>query len=434
MKKAIIYIIVIIIIVGLGIFSFIELKEGKSSFVREETKKEEETTSDEDIKEDEVKEEIDYTYINDVVNKYDLNNIKRYIDEEPGLFIEFSKAIIENNNIKDDYKRYVLLQYKVVISNKKYLIKDSFLDSLRKLKIGDSKDVLVKEQALGVYYDDSLSIVLGKGTKKDVILHELMHFIDYRLGNPNVYDGYKCDEVIKRLYDATNDCIVTNLGFNKLISEGGAEYNSAKYNNDEVVLGHYSYFTEIYNLFVYIFGEDKMNDIFYSNSSVAMFAEEITKLGISYEEYQSFVDGINYLAVESNFVGKLEKTEADYYIEALDFVSDVYKKKFNKSWSDDKIFSFLMQYALWNDYYASQKINDTNFTKEEKRIVNVEPNIRMFNKMLPDKTNSYFTSDKAGLIFTMDGKYYISISSIAKMRSSSLICLLAVIVASRANR
>ena len=354
--------------------------------------------------EPEVEEEEDNGIdINKVISDYKLSSIESYINEDKAYFKKFAKAVIDNDKIGSKYKRIVLLQYKVLMSNKKYLNKDYFLNSVKQLTMDEVKKTSV-DGALGTYADYITTINIWKGMEVDVVYHELMHFVDYRINMGSLY--HVCENngkytLMSEYYEY--DCNEVLMPQDRLIVEGGAETNSARY-NDEVTLAHYDTLTPIYNLIAYLIGEDKMNDIFYSSESSPMLFIELNKYGITLKEYEDFMEGINFMAIEDNFVGKVKKSEASYYMDALNFVSNLYKKKNGHDWDKDKEFSTLMNHAVWGFYQAVDYLKDTDFTAAEKKIVEKQPNMDIFKKQV---SSNYTTGYQAGHYLLKNGKHYL---------------------------
>ena len=430
-KKVKIGIIVLLILLlgGLSFFLGLKLnnKEEKNEpkeEVKEEVKEEEEEKVEEEFYDNrpingmeeegssnntppkvEEEEKIDID-VNKVISDYKLSSINSYINEDKEYFKKFAKAVIDNDKIGSKYKRIVLMQYKVIMANKKHLNKDYFLNSVKQLTMDDVKKTSV-DGALGTYSDYNTAINVGNGMEADVAYHELMHFVDYRINMGNLY--HVCYNngkytLMSEYYEY--DCNEVLVPQDRLIVEGGAETNSARY-NDEATISHYGTLTPIYNLIAYLIGEDKMNDIFYSDESSPMLFIELNKYGVTLKEYEDFMEGINFMAIEDNFVGKVKKSEASYYMDALNFVSNLYKKKNGHDWDKDKEFSTLMRHAVWSFYETVNYLKDTDFTAAEKKIVENQPNMDMFKKQV---SSNYTTGYQAGNYLLKNGKNYFVVS------------------------
>lgn len=380
-----------------------KLEESKNEDPQEEKK-------DEELQPEEKKEEqkepildIDVN-IEQVIADYDLEVIRSSIMEDQEYFKWFADAIIKNDKIASDYKRYVFLQYKPVMANKKYLKKDRFLASVKELTISDSSQNIVNG-ALGVYRDYDTSIIIGNGMKKDVLMHELMHFLDWRLGMGNSSVVYK----VGNTYGVTTDdssAEVLVLPYGKLIVEGGAEMNAVRYHNYMVPGGHYAYLMDIYNLLAIIFGENFMNDVYFSGDGNARLFVEMNKYGVTFEEYKTFMENLDYMSVEENFVGRVEKSEADYFLEGLVFVSNLYNKKNGHDWVDDKVFANVMRFAVKGDYLAFSKLGTSGFSGKQKAAINVEINTNVFQQEVDKGLHSnYYTYTN----YLLNGKNYIVI-------------------------
>ncbi len=321
--------------------------------------------------------------------------------EDSEYFKWIADAIIKNDKIAPKYKRYVFLQYKTIMANKKFLNKEIFLISVKELSIKDADGVTVGN-ALGIYQDYETAITIGKSMPDDVLMHELMHFVDYRIGGGNLDVVYFTGD--KYSLDGPGETL--KLPYGKLIIEGGAETNMARYNNYMATVSSYNHLAYIYNLLALMFGEQEMNDIYYSRDGNARLFLEMNKYGITYEEYCKFMDDLDYMSTEANFVGIVTKREAEYYLEALEFVSNLYNKKYGHSWADDPTFSNVMRFAIQGDYEGRELIPKSGFNEKEKALLNVRIDTNVFQKQV-DKgyTSSYYSYT----YYYLNGKHYISI-------------------------
>ena len=386
----------------------IEKKEDEKSGEKpkEEVPPKKDTTPKETEEDRRKKEIIASVDLEQVVKDYDLEVIRSYIMKDPDYFKLCANAIIKNEKIAPKYKRDVLLLFKVIIENSKFLIKDPFIVSLNDLSITDANEVTVDE-ALGVYKNLTTSITIGKGIKEDVLLHELMHFVDYRIGYGNTHDICKIGDKYSLPSKTDEPCDLLTLPYGKLIIEGGAEANTARYFGDMVPSSHYKYLVYLYNLLALILGENIMNDIYYSPESTASLFIEMSKYGVTYDEYRAFLDGIDYMSVESNFVGSVQKREAEYFLDALEFVSNLYIKKNGHDWVDDRVFANVMRFAIKGDYEAIQVLNKSALSDRQKAVVSVDINTNVFeqHKGGSGYNTNYFTYN----YYLLNGKHYIGI-------------------------
>ena len=182
-----------------------------------------------------------------------------------------------------------------VALNKQYLDEDYFLTSLKNLSI-NKKDKLDEEGNLGLYYDSDKRIDILTD-ENNVIYHEITHFIDFSF-NPNTYNTiFKCNdkyipsyEYNKLTYDKTKDCEISISLDPNFIVEGGAEYFSSYYLNNNA-LRTYNIQTHIIGALAYIFDYNTINDIYFDGEKgyYNLFLLFINH-GIKESEYNKFLN------------------------------------------------------------------------------------------------------------------------------------------------
>ena len=397
-KEMVIKILIALIVLCLFIIVYLCLinnsnKEVKSDskIIKEEIKDNEESKV-EDNKEEKVDIEDNKEYqqldIEEVIKKYDLEYIREYIDKDKDFFKQYAYAILNNDNIS--YKNLVLKMYKVVISNDKYLDKKYMIEGLNSLSI-KMDDI---NAGIAYYHSGDNMITGSPKTPTAVFLHELMHFVDYKMSKPSTYFCYDNEKIT---YDGY--CNKTYYYYSdnkrKFLVEGGADVNTFRY-NDAITSG-YIVIDNIYTVISYILGEQVMNDIYYSSKSFEDFVLELKKYNITIDEIDELFEKCYYISVESNFITGTSPNpnikEIDVMVDIMSFISKLYKNKFNRNWEQDKEFSYLMRMLIRSSYnythYTDEKMNQIinnfkNMTNEEKELLTRNIDIEVINKQIKE--------------------------------------------------
>ena len=362
-KIIIIAIVVVLLFAGVALFcgyQFGKKDNNNNNTTIEEPKKEEKPVEEEPVEEpteepkEEPPKEPEYKSLNvdEVIKKYKLDSIKKSINKDQEFFKEYAYTIINNKNI--DYPKQVLLMYKVVMANDKNLDKEYLIQSLKDLKV-----IRTTEEIFAATYNDSTtSITIRDDTSNSVFLHELMHFIDYRINKAVPYFCYDNNEITYT--ENCNKLYYFVMSENRrLIIEAGAEINTLRYFG--YMSGGYRQIDNIYTILSYLLGEQVMNDIYYSPHTFGELFKELLKYNINIDEFIKLMENGSYLSIENNFVGKIEdkRTEPEVMVEIMDTLSKIYKNKYKKNWNNDKVFSYLMKMCIRSPY------NYAHFTEEE---------------------------------------------------------------------
>ena len=349
-----------------------------------------------DIKYEEFKVDLD---ISRVVKDYDLSSIKSYIDKDPELFKRYAYVAINNTSLKP-YLKMVLMNFKVIQTNKKFMDEKDFLRNLKLLKI-EYKKKLGVAGAAGLYYDAPTPRIEILSDRDGVVYHEFMHFIDRRINHHGEYSYKRVCKIGDKYYNSltadSSKCTYEELSTGSFLPEAGAESNVVRYFKNGSLA--YNQSVLLYNALAYLIGEDKMNEVFYSDNSEEVLFLELNKYGVSLKDYKEFLNSINKWTNTST--SGVLKDLAD----SINFVTDVYYKKYNKSWADDKVFSLFMRLLInWSDYYDYTK--GINLTDNELKVVKNKFPYDKFVKRINSNYREIF--GEAGL-FLIDGKYYLEL-------------------------
>jgi hypothetical protein len=362
-------------------------------------KGEESNTPKKEIKEDEEeeeepKEEIDPNEnpfpevelnIEKVIKEYELDNLKDIINEDKDLFKQYAYTIINNNKIA--YKKELLDSYIVIYKNKEQLDLNSLINSLKELMVIEIEEQIDTNTTSNSYDDGITCIKILKGSNKNTIYQEIMHFLDNRLiGKSEIYTVcYENGKYLNKIEECTK---TIKLPISKLITEAGTKTNIARYFN--TTIDSNTNLTNIYNLLAFILGEQILNEIYFSNSSVIDLFLEMNKYGISQEEFIEFINNTNDLINKETFTNE-EKIEEEYLIKILNTIDTLYQRKYGHGWEEDKEFSFLMRIVYNHTQYYKEEsninnyLNIANFAEGEKQIIQNKIELNTDQELTNDK-------------------------------------------------
>ncbi len=281
--------------------------------------------------------------IDEVIEKYELEDIKSNINEYSDLFLKYA-YIVENNDKISEFRKYVMDMFRVVINNTEYLDEYELLCGLYRLKIEVGE---TNESTNGLSYNSEARIVIAE-VDEEIIYHELIHFID-RYISSNYDDVYWCSDkyVYKSDVDDISKCQLVEKGLNDFMVEAGAELESCKY--FELVPNGYVDATRLYSLMEYIMGSDEMDKMFYSGNTDNEMMMLVLNSGYSYDEYLELDKSLDHLS-DAYYD---EDTSSDY-IKVFDFLFKLYKDKGN-DFRTDNAFKFMLANLCYKRDFSSSK-------------------------------------------------------------------------------
>ncbi len=309
--------------------------------------------------------------VTDLINKYNLDKYKDVIRDNEELFKKYAYIVEHNPNLAN-YKNKVMDLFYEIGLNKEYLDESYFLTSLKQLNM-IKKDTLDEEGYVGLYYDDDKRIEL-LSEENNVVYHELTHFVDYSFNSGISNNVYKCDdeylsdkEFSKLNAKESFKCELIIMEEPNFLIEGGAEYYSGSYLNNNV-LRTYSIQTNIIGALSYLFGYDKINDIYFDaeKGSYNLFML-FHNAGINEQDY------INFLDITNRFH---TFTTKDYFT-VCDTLIKIYESIKDTPWYEDKefreIITMIIGYNKVSDNYTEkyeeyQKL-DFNFNKKYQKVI-----------------------------------------------------------------
>ena len=292
---------------------------------------------------------VEDTEITKIKKQNDLNfDIPKKYEE---LFKKYSK-VVENNNNVSKYKKEVYNLFQIIMKDNinEYLDEDYFFDKLSKLNIYVDKSIS-NDGVGGYYYYDSNIIELDKEGSVQVY-HELMHFLDSSINSGySDYNWFCKGKKYKDLeYERLSDddmgkCIYLGPYKTDFITEAGAELYSAKYFKKGVVA--YFDITTYFTALEYIFGSEKMDEIFLSGNSDADFMTLLLENGISVKDYEDTVQDLSFYTYPYKYLDYTPSRKT------LDLLIDLYKKNIkNKIWTNDEEFKYLLRNFMDMGYDA----------------------------------------------------------------------------------
>ena len=350
--------------------------------------------------------------VDKVIEDYDLQDIKEEIKDNEELFKKYAYIVLNNDGLVTEYKgkeynyrRYVLMTFKVFAHNKKYLYEYNMLDCLKNLHFIVNAETSVSGAA-GTYSYGEIVLMLDYAQNGKVIYHELMHMVDYTINERYINS--------KKIYVCGDDVVITKANKNEcegkyldqytgLITEGGAEYYSGLYLQNMRV-SSYGHAVNALASLAYIYGDDTINDIYFSPYSEIDLFELLHNDGMSLEDYQDF------LQVSSSITVLGGKFEEKNFQKCLKYLIDIYKRKKGDKWYEDK------EFLITLDNYVYAQL-DRNIVGDE-----IANNLKLFNGNSADNLAGENLMMRLGysyevspgcVIRSFDGKTYLSIQAYA---------------------
>lgn len=296
--------------------------------------------------------------IDKIVKQYKLDKNIVYDDEY--LFSKYAYTI-ENNKGLSKHKLYMYKLYYTLYDNKEFLDEEMFFDALSKLKIQENTQIVTS----GLYTNNKLLIDVLSETNELTIMHELMHFLDYRLNDnytqkldENKYN--KLTEEEKMSYPGFIDASVPEF-----MIEGGAEKYSTYYffhSNEK----SYDNSIGLYYALEYIIGADNIKKIYFGHENLYNYLFDY----LTSSEYSDFF--ISSVVLN----GLNEKNNPDDYATTLDTICNIYYKKYNKVWYSDEKFAILIYRIVRDDVSLYKKSkNYKNLLSIYKKYKKIEDNV-----------------------------------------------------------
>lgn len=258
------------------------------------------------------------------------------------LFLRFGEAV-EGNSALGRYKEFMYLIFPVVADASPYMDHDRFFDMLAGLSFNEC----ALEPGIAGMYTAGENVV-DINTEIDpydsyhvpeVVFHELMHFVDFNVNNdaPAIYvlngrrlNTLELEELPEEEREQAVACYEPDV-----VTEGGAEYFTAKY----FAGAERAYFIPAQFLagVEYIFGEEKINELFFSRDSGAVLAELFIEAGYSKERFYNANQTLSFLTNSASH------GEPSVYIVPEDMLIDLYESKLGGGWQTDEGFLYILK-------------------------------------------------------------------------------------------
>lgn len=258
------------------------------------------------------------------------------------LFMRFAETV-EGNSALGKYKEYMYLIFPVVADASPYMDPDYFFDRLSDLSFSDC----VLDPGIAGMYTGGANIVeinteidpYDSYHVPEVVFHELMHFVDFKVNNdaPAIYvlNGRRLSTVeLEELPEEEREQAVACYEPDA-VTEGGAEYFTAKY----FAGAERAYFIPAQFLagVEYIFGEEKIKELFFSRDSGVVLAELFLSAGYSKEKFYNANQTLSFLTNSS------AHGEPSVFIAPEDMLIDLYESKLGSGWQTDEGFLYILK-------------------------------------------------------------------------------------------
>ena len=284
---------------------------------------------------------------------------------EYGLFIRFAETV-EGNASLGKYAEFVYLIFPVIADQTEYLDEAHFLERLSQLSFAEQE---LDPGVAGQYRFEPNEILIdprhSEGVNGDcelpaVVFHELMHFADRSLNGEErteyILDGESLtpeEYLALPLDDRIRAVIVYGAD---LLLEGGAELYTAKYFAGAV--RWYFKAAAILTGIEYIYGTEKLDELFFSAQSDTLLAQLLLDAGYTEDEYYDVIGNLNW------YTNQAENVRPAREICAEDILIDLYEHEYGSGWQADEYFLYVLKAingVAWSGYEASEH---ADFLKE----------------------------------------------------------------------
>lgn len=339
---------------------------------------------------------------NNIIKEYSLEDIKDIIMENETLFKKYSYVVLHNSKV-NGFRREILMMFKVIVDNQKLLDEYYLLNSLKDIVVDKEGDIGI---AAGAYANEKIHITIRLNSE-NVIYHELMHFIDFKLNKDLIDKYYTCSNNVVEdkeynNYDEEyrNNCEILNIPYSKFLLEAGTEYYTAYYLTKEIT--SYEEGVLVIGALSYIFGEEVVKNVYFTNDSDV-------KLYMLLKEYLSYDEFIDFLKICNNLVdGRITDKSLDVS-KIIKYLIKLYEMKYNNTWSSDNEFRFILnsirnRFRIDSSIISPENLNDTTYVKRIIDEINDNSFVYGINygKYLLINGKSYviFGASKDGLMYT----------------------------------
>ena len=261
---------------------------------------------------------------------------------EYALFLDFAETAESNENLSG-YREILYRIFPVIADNTEYIDCEYLLESEAGLSIIDNE---ITDAHRGEYHWDMNTVMVNTRREEPIdhrwpatVFHELMHFVDHKAGSD--YDDwyYFLDDKVLTLTDFLNlsDADMSRaqpLCATDYIVESGAELFTAKYFTGATQ----SYYESCQFLsgLEYIYGTERVKELFFSTDSDVKSAKIFFDAGYSYDRYADATASLNWLTYPEQCV------RPDNYISPEEILTDLYKAELGDGWETDREFRYIL--------------------------------------------------------------------------------------------
>ncbi len=261
---------------------------------------------------------------------------------EYALFLDFAETA-ENNRHLNRYKETLYRIFPVIADNTEYIDCDYLLKREAGLSIIDNE---ITGMHRGEYHRDTNTVMINTKSEEPIdhrwpatVFHELMHFVDHSAGSDFDEWYYFLDDKVLTFADFLNlsdedmsraePCLAADY-----IVESGAELFTAKYFTGATQ--SYLEPCQFLSGLEYIYGTERVKELFFSTDSDVKSAKMFFEAGYSYDRYADATSSLNWLTYPE------QCSEPDNYISPEEILIDLYKAELGDGWESDRGFRYIL--------------------------------------------------------------------------------------------
>ena len=258
------------------------------------------------------------------------------------LFLDFADTA-ENNEDLNRYKEVLYRIFPVIADNTEYIDCEYLLKCAADLSIIDNE---ISEVHRGEYYWDTNTVMINT-IREDppdhrwpaTVFHELMHFVDHCAGSGFEEWYYFLDDKVLTFQEflelpdedmsRAEPCLAADY-----IMESGAELFTAKYYSGATQAYYES--CQFLSGLDYIYGTERIKELFFSTDSDVKSAKIFFDAGYSYDRYEDATGSLNWLTYPEQCI------RPDNYISPEEILTDLYKAELGDGWETDREFRYIL--------------------------------------------------------------------------------------------
>ena len=241
---------------------------------------------------------------------------------EYALFLDFAETA-ENNENLSGYKEMLYRIFPVIADNTEYIDCEYLLENEARLSIIDNE---IADAHRGEYHWDTNTVMINTRRNEPIdhrwpatVFHELMHFVDHKAGSDFDEWYYFLDDKVLTFQEflelpdkdksRAEPCLAADY-----IVESGAELFTAKYFSGATQAYYES--CQFLSGLEYIYGTERVKELFFSTDSDVKSAKIFFDAGYSYERYEDATGSLNWLTYPEQCI------EPDNYISPEEILTE----------------------------------------------------------------------------------------------------------------